>query len=117
MIRRMLSNRKNIALAAYFAVALLAAAPRLCAQPAIAAVENAAGDIDPRMPNGGIAQGAIFVVYGSGLGPANTVVAPATFQTTNLSNTSVAVTVSREDRRLAGRLRQPASLAAPRKAL
>lgn len=65
----------------------------LTAAPAITSATNAASNTDPRMPNGGIAQGAIFVVYGNGLGPANTVVAPAAFQSTTLSNTSVAVTV------------------------
>lgn len=70
-----------------------AAIPRLAAQPVVTAVENAASNLDPRMPNAGIAQGAIFVVYGQGLGPANTLVAPAPFQSTTLSNTSVTVTV------------------------
>ena len=65
----------------------------LTAQPTITKVTNAASNTDPRMPNGGIAQGAIFVVYGTGLGPANIVVAPTAFQSTTLSNTSVAVTV------------------------
>jgi uncharacterized protein (TIGR03437 family) len=80
-------------LAMYFGMALLAAGPQLLAQPAITAVENAASNLDPRLPNGGIAQGAIFVVYGKGLGPANIAIAPAAFQSTTLSNTSVAVIV------------------------
>ena len=67
--------------------------PHLRAQPTIAAVENAASNIDPRMPNGSIAQGAIFVVYGQSLGPVNAVTAPAAFQSTTLNNTSVAITV------------------------
>jgi len=71
----------------------LSAVPRLAAQPSVAAVENAASNIDPRMPNSGIAQGAIFVIYGTGMGPANAVVAPVPFQSTTLSNTSVSVTV------------------------
>ncbi|HKE29083.1 MAG TPA: hypothetical protein VKB88_42325 [Bryobacteraceae bacterium] len=63
------------------------------AQPTVTAVENAASNLVPGLPNSTIAQGAIMVVYGSGLGPANIVVAPAAFQSTTLSNTSVAVTV------------------------
>src|SRR5579864_4685619 len=69
------------------------ALPGLSAAPAITKVTNAASNTDPRMPNGGIAQGAVFVVYGTGLGPTSIVVAPTAFQATTLSNTSVAVTV------------------------
>jgi len=72
---------------------LTAGVARLAAQPIVAAVENAASNIDPRMPNGGIAQGAIFVVYGNGMGPANAVVAPVPFQSSTLGNTSVSVTM------------------------
>jgi uncharacterized protein (TIGR03437 family) len=61
--------------------------------PGISAVTNAASNILPGLPNGGIAQGAIFIVYGSGLGPARIVISPAPFQSTTLSDTSVAVTV------------------------
>jgi uncharacterized protein (TIGR03437 family) len=70
-----------------------AAVSNLGAQPSVAAVENAASNIDPRMPNAGIAQGAIFVIYGSGMGPGSAVVAPVPFQSTTLGNTSVSVTV------------------------
>jgi len=63
------------------------------AGPMISAVVNAASYITPGLPNAGIAQGAIFVVFGSGLGPANIAFAPTAFQTTTLSNTSLAVTV------------------------
>jgi uncharacterized protein (TIGR03437 family) len=80
-------------LGVFFAMALLAGAPRLFAQPTITAVENAASNLDPRLPNAGIAQGAIFVVYGKGLGPSNIAIAPAAFQSTTLGNTSVAVTM------------------------
>jgi uncharacterized protein (TIGR03437 family) len=86
-------GRRSGRLAVYVAIAVVAVTPRLCAQPSISAVENAAGNIDPRMPNGGIAQGSIFVVYGKGLGPTNIASAPAPFQSTSVSNTSVAVTV------------------------
>ena len=63
------------------------------AGPSIASVVNAASYVTPGLPNAGIAQGAIFVVFGSGLGPANIAYAPAAFQTTTLSNTSLSVTV------------------------
>jgi uncharacterized protein (TIGR03437 family) len=62
--------------------------------PTISNVANAASNIPPGLPNAGIAQGAIFVVFGAGLGPANISIAPAAFQATTLSNTSVAVTVN-----------------------
>ena len=93
VLRRLFVNRRNSGLAAYFALGALAFTPQLYAQPAVSAVENAASNIDPRMPNAGIAQGAIFVVYGKAMGPANAVVAPVPFQSTTLSNTSVSVTV------------------------
>src|SRR5215472_9583359 len=70
-----------------------AAVVQLMAQPTVTAVENAASNLVPGLPNSTIAQGAIMVVYGSGLGPANLAAAPAAFQSTTLSNTSVAVTV------------------------
>jgi uncharacterized protein (TIGR03437 family) len=61
--------------------------------PTVSSVVNAASNILPGLPNAGIAQGAIFVAYGTGLGPANISIAPAAFQATSLSNTSVEVTV------------------------
>jgi len=64
------------------------------AGPMISAVVNAASYITPGLPNAGIAQGAIFVVFGSGLGPANISFAPRAFQSATLSNTSVSVTVA-----------------------
>jgi uncharacterized protein (TIGR03437 family) len=75
---------------------LVSLTPRLSAQPTITAVENAASNIAPGLPNSGIAQGAIFIVQGSGLGPANISIAPSgsIFQSTSLSNTSVAVKVN-----------------------
>ncbi len=63
------------------------------ASPAITAVENAASNITPGLPNAGIAQGSIFIVHGIGLGPANISIATAAFQSTTLSNTSVSITV------------------------
>ena len=59
----------------------------------ITSVQNAASNIVPGLPNAGIAQGSIFIVQGASLGPANIFIAKAAFQSTTLSNTSVAVTV------------------------
>ncbi|MGH9719686.1 MAG: hypothetical protein ACRD8O_05700 [Bryobacteraceae bacterium] len=64
--------------------------PRLSAAPTITSVANAASNLTFNSP---LSQGAIFVIKGSGLGPANISIAPAAFQSTTLSNTSVAVTV------------------------
>ena len=61
--------------------------------PTISSVVNAATWIPPALPNGGIAQGGIFVVSGSNLGPAAISVASTPFQSTNLAGTSVYVTV------------------------
>jgi uncharacterized protein (TIGR03437 family) len=63
------------------------------AAPTIASVQNAASNITPGLPNAPLAQGAIFVIKGSGLGPANISIASTAFQGTSLSSTSVAVTV------------------------
>jgi uncharacterized protein (TIGR03437 family) len=57
-------------------------------------VANAASNIAPGLPNSGIAQGAIFLIFGFAMGPTDIAIAPAPFQSTSLSNTSVAVTVS-----------------------
>lgn len=70
------------------------AIPRLSAAPVITSVVNAASYKDPRLPGANIAPGSIFIVTGSGLGPANIAVAPAAFQSTSLSGTSVKVTVN-----------------------
>jgi uncharacterized protein (TIGR03437 family) len=60
------------------------------AAPAITAIQNAASNIPGGQP---IAIGSIFVIKGSGLGPANLSIAATPFQNTSLSGTSVAVTV------------------------
>ena len=65
----------------------------LSAAPTISSVVNGASNIVPGLPNAPVAQGSIFVIYGRGLGPANISFAPAAFQSTTLSGTSVAVTV------------------------
>jgi uncharacterized protein (TIGR03437 family) len=61
--------------------------------PAITSVVNAASWIPPGLPNAGIAQGSIFVVSGSNLGPASISIASPPFQSTTLAGTSVYVTV------------------------
>lgn len=66
------------------------AVPCLSAAPTITSIANAASNIGFNAP---IAQGAVFVIKGSGLGPANLSTAPTPFQSTTLSGTSVAVTV------------------------
>jgi uncharacterized protein (TIGR03437 family) len=69
---------------------VLAVIPRLSAAPTITAIENAASNVGINAP---LAQGSVFVIKGSGLGPTNISIAPTPFQSTNLSGTSVTVTV------------------------
>jgi uncharacterized protein (TIGR03437 family) len=64
------------------------------ASPTITNVENAASNNPQGLPNAPIAQGAIFIVQGSDLGPANISIASSAFQSTTLSDTSVAVTMN-----------------------
>src|SRR6185312_15870579 len=66
----------------------------LSATPIISSVQNAASNMNPALPNGSLAPGSIFVVKGSGLGPANISIASAAFQSTTLSGTSVSLTVA-----------------------
>ena len=67
-----------------------AAIARLSAAPVITSVANAASNIPFNSP---VAQGAVFVITGSGLSPADISVATTPFQNTSLSGASVAVTV------------------------
>jgi len=60
----------------------------------IGSVTNAASYIDPALPNGTIAQGAIAVIQGINLGPANISIAANAFQSTTLSGASVSATVN-----------------------
>jgi uncharacterized protein (TIGR03437 family) len=62
--------------------------------PFISNVTNAASNITAGLPNAGIAQGSIFTIYGSHLGPGTISVAQNPFQSTSLSGTSVSVTVN-----------------------
>jgi hypothetical protein len=41
--------------------------PQLAAAPVINSVMNAASNTDPRMPNGSIVPGGIFIIKGTGL--------------------------------------------------
>jgi len=58
----------------------------------ITSVQNPASNILAAMGNYGIAQGSIFVVYGSAMGPATISTAPGYPLQTSLSGTSVSVT-------------------------
>jgi uncharacterized protein (TIGR03437 family) len=60
----------------------------------VTAVVNGASGMIQGLPNGGVSQGAIFLIFGSNLGPTPTAVAASPFQTTNLGGTSVSVTVN-----------------------
>ena len=76
-------------------VACLAAIPAFCDAPAIAAqgVKNAASYEDPELPNGPIAEGSIFNIFGSSMGPAALAYATSLPLPINLSGTSINVTV------------------------
>lgn len=65
------------------------------AQPVInsGGVVNAASYANPAMPNGGIAQGSMFVVFGRNIGPASLVQAGVPPLRTELGGTSIQVTV------------------------
>ena len=79
----------------HFALLLtLAAGAILSAEPVITSVVNAASYKDARLPGAGIAPGSIFVITGSGLGPADISIASVAFQSSSLSGTSVKVTVN-----------------------
>jgi uncharacterized protein (TIGR03437 family) len=65
----------------------------ISAGQAVNVVENGASYIAQGLPNSGIAQGAIFVVVGTTLGPSTLAIDPAPFQHTTLDGTSVSVTV------------------------
>lgn len=59
----------------------------------INAVVNAASNARPGLPNAAIAQGALFILYGTGLGPASIAQATSYPLPTNLAGTSIKVTV------------------------
>ena len=64
-------------------------AAALAAAPTINGIGNSASN---RLFSSPIAQGGIFIIQGSGLGPANISISSAPFQSTTLSNTSVSIT-------------------------
>jgi uncharacterized protein (TIGR03437 family) len=68
----------------------------LTAAPTIAAlgVKNAASYANPGFQNGAIAQGSLFVVFGSGMGPAQIQYSSSFPLPTTLAGTSAAVTVN-----------------------
>src|ERR1700726_408986 len=61
--------------------------------PVISSVVNAASGILPGLPNAGIAQGAIFLIIGSNMGPATLSIDPTPFTSVRLLGTSASVTV------------------------
>lgn len=65
----------------------------LLAQPAPDSVQNPGSNTLAGLPNYGIAQGSIFVVYGAGLGPATIMAAPSLPLQTTLGGTSVSVSI------------------------
>ena len=76
----------------------------LAAGQAVTSVVNAASNIlgtittssttAAGLPNAGIAQGSIFIVYGASLGPNNIAVEPVPFQDMNVGGTSMSVTAA-----------------------
>jgi uncharacterized protein (TIGR03437 family) len=65
-------------------------------QPTITSVQNPASNIPAVLPNGGIAQGSIFVLYGSDMGP-TTLIQPPGYplpSTAGLGGTVVTITVN-----------------------
>jgi uncharacterized protein (TIGR03437 family) len=79
----------------YITALVLVCAAVLPAAPSITGVTNAAATLPPGLPNSGVAQGAIFAVYGSGLGPSTLLKAPLfpLPTTQGLGGTTVTVTV------------------------
>jgi uncharacterized protein (TIGR03437 family) len=79
---------------ALFLLGLLAlAAGSAFAQPSVVLIVNAASSVRPGLPNAGIAEGAIFSIYGSNLGPTTGVPATSFPLKTDFQGTSVKVTV------------------------
>jgi uncharacterized protein (TIGR03437 family) len=72
---------------------MIAAVPAV-AQPTVAGVVNAASFAKQALPNSGIAQGSIFSIFGTALGPSAAVKASSFPLPTKLGGTSVSVTVN-----------------------
>jgi uncharacterized protein (TIGR03437 family) len=62
--------------------------------PVVTGVANSASGIVQGLPNGGIAQGSIFLVVGTNLGPSTLATATTPFQTTSVGGTSVSIVVN-----------------------
>jgi uncharacterized protein (TIGR03437 family) len=77
-----------------FATLAIVAAIQAEAQPTIAAIESSATYLPPGLPNSGIAEGSIFVIFGSNMGPSTLEQVQAYPLSTALSGTSVTVTVN-----------------------
>jgi uncharacterized protein (TIGR03437 family) len=75
------------------AVGVLAALPSL-AQPSISALQNNYSYVLPGLPGYGIAQGSIFVIFGSRMGPAELVSVQSFPLKTTLAGVTIAVTGS-----------------------
>lgn len=91
-----MKNDIRVLLELLFAVMALGQTSLSAANPAIAAggVKNAASYADPALLHGAIAQGSIFNVFGSNMGPTSLAYASTLPLPTNLSGTQVSVTVS-----------------------
>jgi uncharacterized protein (TIGR03437 family) len=74
-------------------ISVLLLAVTAAGQPVVNSAVNAASSVDAALPNGGLPQGGMFVVYGSGLGPASLVQVSAFPLPASLGGTSVRVTV------------------------
>jgi uncharacterized protein (TIGR03437 family) len=75
-------------------------------------VVNAASNTGQAQPNGGIAQGAIFVAYGTGLGPTPIAISPTPFQGLGVGGVSIKITVNRQTVECPDVLRSAAQAAA-----
>jgi uncharacterized protein (TIGR03437 family) len=71
-------------------------AAALAAAPSLGGIYSAASWVPPKLPNSGIAQGSIFVVTGTGLGPSTLQQAPSIPlpATQGLAGTTIQVTVA-----------------------
>jgi uncharacterized protein (TIGR03437 family) len=64
------------------------------AAPLVRSIVNAASNINPLQPNGAVAEGAIFVAYGTGMGPGEIAISDKPFKTTAVGGVSISITVN-----------------------
>ncbi|HEY1754381.1 MAG TPA: hypothetical protein VGG72_03225 [Bryobacteraceae bacterium] len=83
-------RRLKISLFAFLCVGVAA---EVASGQTVNAVVNSASGLIQGLPNSGIAQGSIFLVVGSGLGPSTLVTATSNFQSTSVGGTSVSIVV------------------------